>query len=103
MAAKKAAAKGVSVEEQIRKLYGRNKNVISRGSGEPGDTGPVSRKKYVSAFQDVIAESSIGNYRGAMNAAARIATSEWNNTFGPKKAAAKKAMPAKTMPLSKKK
>lgn len=103
MAAKKAPATGSSLEDQIRKMYKSKGGVSSRGSSEPGKTGPVSRKEYVSSFQDVVAESSLGMGKRVMTAAAKVATSEWNNTFGPKKAAAKKAAPAKTMPVSKKK
>lgn len=103
MAAKKAPAKGSSLEDQIRKKYGSKGSVSSRGSSEPGKTGPVSRKEYVSSFQDVVAESSLGMGKRVMAAAAKVATAEWNNTFGPKKAAAKKSAPAKAMPVSKKK
>jgi len=102
MAAKKAAA-GSSLEDQIRKMYKSKGSVYSRSSSEPGNTGPVSRKEYVSSFQDVVAESSLGMGKRVMTAAAKVATSEWNNTFGPKKAAAKKSAPAKAIPVSKKK
>jgi hypothetical protein len=102
MAAKKAAS-GSSLEDQIRKRYKSKVSVSSRSSSEPGKTGPVSRKEYVSSFQDVVAESSLGMGKRVMAAAAKVATSEWNNTFGPKKAAAKKSAPAKAMPVSKKK
>ena len=102
MAAKKAAS-GSSLEDQIRKMYKSKGSVSSRSSAEPGKTGPVSRKEYVSSFQDVVAESSLGMGKRVMAAAAKVATSEWNNTFGPKKAAAKKSAPAKAMPVSKKK
>lgn len=94
MAAKKVTGKtGMSLDDQIRKMYGTTKKslVSSRGSAEPYKTGggPVSRREYVSSFQDVVAESSLGMGKRVMDAAARVATEQWNNTFGPKKAAAK--------------
>lgn len=90
-AKKKASASG-SLDAQIMKMHNTNKKslVNSRGSAEPGKTGPVSRKEYVRTFQDVVAESSLGNGKKVMDAAARVATGEWNRTFGPKKAATPK-------------
>ena len=97
MPAKKMAAKrtppgpapkpesGKSVTEQeVRRKYGTKAKslVSSRGSAEPGKTGPVSRREYVSSFVDVVAESSLYGRPGWQKAAQAVATREWNNTFG---------------------
>jgi hypothetical protein len=106
MAAKKASAKtSMSLDDQIRKAYGSKGMVSSRRSSDPGKVGPVSRREYVSSFQDVVAESRFGMGKKVMDAAARVATAEWNNTFGPKKAASKPPAKsqAKTMTASMKK
>lgn len=98
MAAKKISSKGTDskkkvTEDEIRRAYGtKAKSMVnSRGSAEPGKTGPVSRREYVSTFVDVVAESRLAGRPGWQSAAQAVATREWNNTFGPKKAPAKKA------------
>lgn len=114
MAAKKMTAKSTSIEDEIRKRYNARKGslVNSRSSSEPGKTGPVSRKEYVSSFVDVVAESPLSAKRGWESAAKRVAADQWNRTFGPKKsmagvkaagvAPAKKTAP-KAMPAGMKK
>lgn len=120
MAAKKMTPKTGSIEDDIRKRYKAPKGslVNSRGSSAPGAVGPVGRKEYVQTFQDVVAESPLASRRGWEAAAAKIATEQWNKTFGPKKgmtgvkapkgaetiSKSKRVMPAKkAMPASVKK
>ena len=74
---------GTSLTSQIIKKYKSTGSV-------PAGTKKGSLKEYVTAFQDVVAESSLGTGKAVMNAAAKVATGEWNNSFGPKKAAPKK-------------
>jgi len=74
---------GTSLESQIRKRYKSTGSV-------PAGTKKVSLKEYVTSFQDVVAEGSMGTGKATMNAAAKVATAEWNASFGPKKAAPKK-------------
>ena len=114
------AAKKKTIEDDIRKRYKSAKGsmVYERGSSDPGKTGPVSRKEYVETFKGVVSESPLGSRPGAMAAASKIATEQWNKTFGPKKgmtgvkspkgaetiSKGKRVTPAKkTMPVSKKK
>ena len=92
----KQPIKGSSIESRIRSKY-KTTGVV------PAGTKKMPLKEYVTSFQDVVAESSLGTSKATMAAAAKVATAEWNASFGAKKAAAKKAATAKTMPVSKKK
>jgi len=90
----KQPIKGSSLESRIRRIY-KTTGVV------PAGTKKVPLKEYVTSFQDVVAEGSLGTSKAAMAAAAKVATAEWNASFGAKKAPAK-TMPAKKMAPKKK-
>lgn len=91
MPAKKASSND-SLDKEIMRRYGLSSTslVNERGSSSKGKTGAVSRKEYVTSFQDVVSEGPYGQNPKAMAAAARIAGGQWDRTFGPKNKPTKK-------------
>jgi hypothetical protein len=86
-----AKAKPMMTEAEIRKeIYRKynmtDKSVVSRrSSGEPGKTGPISRKEYMQQFDGVVSESSLGTGPKVAKVAMKIAGEQWDRTFGPGK------------------
>lgn len=91
------SARAMSVKElevELAKMYGNSKNWL------PSFT-PKTEKAAVMEFQDVVSESHLWSYPGAMKAAANLAKRGWavsaedDYTRGMKKPISKKSAPKK--------